>query len=534
MVSLSPVKSEIRQVQSFNQEFDTISPLDKHRRQRQQRSKTTVCCNKSKCAKCFKTFVAFLFSRIGLSILMIGYIVMGGWLFQTLELQNEVNVKREMKTILDGKIQLLWREILRKQESKTSDINFTRSATRILTDYEERLIRNIKSGYNGLDDSDDVEWSFFGAVLYATTLISTIGYGHVTCKTVAGKSLTVIYCIVGIPLMMLFSANIGSSMAASFRFLLKRSVVPLRRKTNYRDEENIDGIATADSEGQQNLPNAVQSSSISTEAKLQMEHDALRRIDEMILRQTDKVDDRINSCYLVEGSKESLTPAIVTTFEARLDNLIDQWGIVGGINRQGSFSVEHTDSFQRLGEANMTTNPESRKVRFASEGRPQKHYLSSNHTLNDGAAAIGGGGGRHRGDAMRPGRFLPIPSALSTASSSKLNGSSSSPDIMLLPMAITLFFSYVLLGAALFAAWEEDWSFLNSFYFCFVTLTTIGFGDFVPGKTINARTSPTKFIIATCYIIFGLVLIGMCFDLVKERFRQYIKSFASKIAISRR
>ena len=42
-------------------------------------------------------------------------------------------------------------------------------------------------------------------------------------------------------------------------------------------------------------------------------------------------------------------------------------------------------------------------------------------------------------------------------------------------------FFFFSIGSAIFVFWE-DWSFLQSFYFCFITMTTIGFGDVVPGK----------------------------------------------------
>ncbi|CAF3940888.1 unnamed protein product, partial [Rotaria sp. Silwood1] len=101
---------------------------------------------------------------------------------------------------------------------------------------------------------------------------------------------------------------------------------------------------------------------------------------------------------------------------------------------------------------------------------------------------------------------------------------------MSVPLLVTVFVIplYLTLGAILFSIWEQ-WSFLNAFYFCFITLTTIGFGDFVPGSSLKVEAEKEKLISAAVYILFGLVLIAMCVNLMKEQLSQKVKKVASKL-----
>ncbi len=54
-------------------------------------------------------------------------------------------------------------------------------------------------------------------------------------------------------------------------------------------------------------------------------------------------------------------------------------------------------------------------------------------------------------------------------------------DMVLVPIMVNLIMIFLFLfgGAVIFSDWEE-WALGPSLYFCFITLTTIGFGDMTP------------------------------------------------------
>lgn len=78
-------------------------------------------------------------------------------------------------------------------------------------------------------------------------------------------------------------------------------------------------------------------------------------------------------------------------------------------------------------------------------------------------------------DGLEPG--TPAPSAFEV------------DDEFNLPISIAIFILlvYIFVGASVYFVWEE-WGFFESFYFVFISMSTIGFGDFVPQVIIVIST----------------------------------------------
>ncbi|KAJ4922393.1 hypothetical protein JOQ06_013952 [Pogonophryne albipinna] len=94
-------------------------------------------------------------------------------------------------------------------------------------------------------------------------------------------------------------------------------------------------------------------------------------------------------------------------------------------------------------------------------------------------------------------------------------------DVSMENMVTVGFFSCVgtlCVGAVAFSHYE-DWSFFQSYYYCFITLTTIGFGDFVALQKNRAlQKKPMYVAFSFMYILVGLTVIGAFLNLVVLRF----------------
>ncbi|TMW42469.1 hypothetical protein DOY81_012451, partial [Sarcophaga bullata] len=70
--------------------------------------------------------------------------------------------------------------------------------------------------------------------------------------------------------------------------------------------------------------------------------------------------------------------------------------------------------------------------------------------------------------------------------------------------------------------------YLDGSYFCFISLSSIGFGDLVPGDrviTADKDKVEVSFILCAVYLLLGMALIAMCFNLMQEQVIHNIRAF---------
>ncbi|XP_045498938.1 uncharacterized protein LOC123696653 isoform X2 [Colias croceus] len=161
-----------------------------------------------------------------------------------------------------------------------------------------------------------------------------------------------------------------------------------------------------------------------------------------------------------------------------------------------------------------------RRLHTVEEPRPHRYYTPSpdRDEWSDEAPPI------HRG---RPAAWGSRQSDLCPAPMSYKE------EIKPVPIWLCVFLvaSYIVAGTFLFKRWE-GWAYLDAAYFCFITLTTIGFGDFVPAQGQSGGADAVHSIaLCSLYLLFGIALLAMSFNLVQEEVRANVAAVATRLGI---
>ncbi|KNC23470.1 hypothetical protein FF38_04786 [Lucilia cuprina] len=86
-------------------------------------------------------------------------------------------------------------------------------------------------------------------------------------------------------------------------------------------------------------------------------------------------------------------------------------------------------------------------------------------------------------------------------------------------LCFSMMIIYILFGAVVLYRLEE-WPLLDGIYFCFMSLSTIGFGDMMPGFRHDSNTTIW---FCSIYIMSGMALTAMCFNVIHEEIVNRIK-----------
>ncbi|XP_034478797.1 TWiK family of potassium channels protein 7 [Drosophila innubila] len=358
-------------------------------------------------------FTAFMFSNVGIILLVTFYTIGGAFIFQAIEIFEYEKLKsnkphRFIERNFSGDcLNRIW-ELTAENISFFDHQAYRKRVNEVLLEYQRAVVKKQLRG-----PDVDHQWSFSGAFLYSLTVITTIGYGNITPTSDWGKLVTILYAIIGMPLFLLYLSNIGDVLAKSFKWIyskvcLCRICPGVAKRRIIRERRKLRQLARA----------------------LQ-----LHKMESARGSSSNSCSSNSNSTSNSTSNSSSTSSSDYTKSSVQTSSVLD---------------VPYTDSDSDI----------EREIR-------------------------------------------------------------GSTDEITVPLTVCVFVmvSYILSGAILFGRWE-DWNYLDGSYFCFISLSSIGFGDLVPGDrviTADKDKVEVSFILCAVYLLLGMALIAMCFNLMQEQ-----------------
>lgn len=74
----------------------------------------------------------------------------------------------------------------------------------------------------------------------------------------------------------------------------------------------------------------------------------------------------------------------------------------------------------------------------------------------------------------------------------------------------------------------ESWTYGESIYFCFVTLTTVGFGDFIPGEEDDTPLILLYTLCIAVWMVVGLAWLALLLTQIQNLLKKIGPYIASK------
>uniref|UniRef100_A0A914WGG0 Potassium channel domain-containing protein n=1 Tax=Plectus sambesii TaxID=2011161 RepID=A0A914WGG0_9BILA len=179
--------------------------------------------------------------HILLILLLVAYALMGGAIFDAIERPHEIEALNRSYLVLMQKIQNASEEIQVLLSPNSMPHNET--VAQYLTEFYKEMLDLEGKLMNSVFDKFDngrYQWNFDSALFYSIALFTTTGYGTITCATAWGKVLTVLYSIIGIPLILVVLNDLGRVLFFALERLynrIYRLLLPTRLCQKFDDHD---------------------------------------------------------------------------------------------------------------------------------------------------------------------------------------------------------------------------------------------------------------------------------------------------------
>uniref|UniRef100_A0A1I7ZJX8 Ion_trans_2 domain-containing protein n=1 Tax=Steinernema glaseri TaxID=37863 RepID=A0A1I7ZJX8_9BILA len=181
--------------------------------------------------------------HIGLVVLLIIYLIVGATIFHYFELSHEMKTREhELNTIFglrDTFHDNIW-NLTRAGDNVISRESFNS----IGQEYFEKLVTSMFTAYRNQfinerhllnkTDGEELLWTYSNSIFFATTVITTIGYGNLVPATQLGRYACIAFALFGIPLLLVTIADIGKFLSDFLSFLYRNFRAFKRKKCAVR------------------------------------------------------------------------------------------------------------------------------------------------------------------------------------------------------------------------------------------------------------------------------------------------------------
>ncbi|KAL4719445.1 hypothetical protein ACJJTC_019314 [Scirpophaga incertulas] len=121
---------------------------------------------------CCRQLLAFLFTNVGVIVLVVAYTIAGAFMFQVIEGASEIERVNNMARERDNTAEYLWQNVTLTL-NLFNETELKRRISIELQRYQRKIVIAVRRGWDGGKSSR--QWSFSSALLYSLTVITTIG-----------------------------------------------------------------------------------------------------------------------------------------------------------------------------------------------------------------------------------------------------------------------------------------------------------------------------------------------------------------------